>query len=303
MATNYILSENLTGTIPEEIVAEVIKDAVQTSTVMNLAKVVPMKTPTKKFPVLLQGAGAYWVGEGQRIQTSGTQWATVELIAKKLATIIPVSKEALNDSVVDVMSELKGEIAKAFAKTFDKAALFGIDSPFATNIYTSAKTIAGNAFVKGSVAEQDLASDISDVMALVEEDGYNPNGFIARIGIKNQLRKLRDNNGSPLYVPSIKDGTVDELYNLPIQFAQNDAWDATKAELIAGNFDYAYYGILNDIAYEVLKEATLNTVTMADGKPMSLAEQDMVALKATMRIAFLVIKDKAFAVLEPEVQN
>lgn len=31
------------------------------------------------------------------------------------------------------------------------------------------------------------------------------------------------------------------------------------------------------------------------GKPLSLAEQDLVAIKATMRMGFLVIKDNAFA--------
>ena len=36
-----------------------------------------------------------------------------------------------------------------------------------------------------------------------------------------------------------------------------------------------------------------------DGKPISLAEQDLVAIKATMRLAFLVVKDEAFAVLKP----
>jgi len=39
---------------------------------------------------------------------------------------------------------------------------------------------------------------------------------------------------------------------------------------------------------------------MGDGKPLSLAENDMVAIKATMRIGFLPIKDEAFALLTPK---
>ena len=34
-----------------------------------------------------------------------------------------------------------------------------------------------------------------------------------------------------------------------------------------------------------------------DEKPISLAEQDLVAIKATMRLGFLVVKDSAFAAL------
>ena len=52
--------------------------------------------------------------------------------------------------------------------------------------------------------------------------------------------------------------------------------------------------------YEVLKEATLQTVTMGDSKPLSLAENDMIAIKATMRLGFLPVKEEAFAVLAPK---
>ena len=49
---------------------------------------------------------------------------------------------------------------------------------------------------------------------------------------------------------------------------------------------YSLVGMRADIEYEILKEATLQSVTMADGKPLSLAENDMVAIKAIMRIGF-----------------
>ena len=39
---------------------------------------------------------------------------------------------------------------------------------------------------------------------------------------------------------------------------------------------------------------------MADGKPLSLAENDMVAIKATMRLGFLRVKEGAFAALTPK---
>ena len=58
-------------------------------------------------------------------------------------------------------------------------------------------------------------------------------------------------------------------------------------------------GIREEIQYEVLREATLQSVTMADNKPLSLAENDMIAIKATMRLGFLPVKGEAFAVLTP----
>ena len=72
------------------------------------------------------------------------------------------------------------------------------------------------------------------------------------------------------------------------------------ARAIAGNWKYSLIGLRDQIQYETLREATLSTVTMADDKPLSLAENDMVAIKATMRLGFLPVKETAFAVLTPK---
>ncbi|WP_426621041.1 hypothetical protein [Bacillus amyloliquefaciens] len=55
--------------------------------------------------------------------------------------------------------------------------------------------------------------------------------------------------------------------------------------------------------YEILKEATLQGHVMGDGKPLSLAENDMIAIKATMRLGFLPIKEDAFAAITPKVDK
>ena len=57
-------------------------------------------------------------------------------------------------------------------------------------------------------------------------------------------------------------------------------------------------GMRSGIEFEVLTEATLQGTLDTDGKPLSLAEQDMIAIKATMRLGYLVIKDNAFAALK-----
>ena len=141
---------------------------------------------------------------------------------------------------------------------------------------------------------------MSDTMALVEENGFDPAGFIGRVGVKNMLRKLRDNNGAPAYVNGTNGS---ELYGTPIEFVRNGAWDNTKADVITGDFKYSIVGIREGIQYEILKEATLQGTLDTDGKPLSLAEQDMVAIKATMRLGYLVVKDDAFAAYKNRVPS
>lgn len=284
------LKEQLSGFVPQEAASEIIKNVVRGSSVLRLSKVEPMNSDRKKFNVLVDGAGAYWVGEGERISTSGATWIHPEIQAKKLAVIIPVTKEKLADSTVQVFNELMPDITEAFHRAIDKACIFGEDSPFTTSILGS---IDKTKMLVTDNSDIDLA--MSDVMALVEGAGYEVTGFAGHIGVKNTLRKLRDTSGAPIYI----DGTNQkEIYSQPIEFVRNGAWNKSKADLIGGEWKYSIVGIRSGIEFEVLTEATLQGTLDTDGKPISLAEQDMIAIKATMRIGYLVIKDDAFAALK-----
>lgn len=285
------LQDELQGFVPVEQAKDIMKGIARGSSILRLSTVKPMTSDTKKFPVMTDGPGAYWVGEGERIKTTKAGWIYPEMKAKKIAVIIPVTKEKLKDTTIDVFEELKPLIAEAFYKSIDAACLFGTDSPFAKNIFNSAVT-AQNFIVDGTSKSLDL--DVSDCMALIEDAGFDVNGFAANNGIKNRLRKLRDGDGNQLFVNGVD---TKEFYNEPIEFSRNGSWDKTKAEIIAADWSKSLVGIRDGLEYEILKEATLQGTLDKDGKPLSLAEEDMIGIKATMRLGFLPIKDEAFAVL------
>lgn len=282
------LKDELSGFVPAAQATDIIKAVTRGSSILRMSKIEQMTSETKKFNVMTDGTGAYWVGEGERIKTSKATWIHPVITAKKLAVIIPITREKLNDSAINVFSELKDSIAEAFYTAIDSACLFGTSSPFATNIMKSI-TESGNIVTDN--ANVDIA--MSDAMAMVEEGGHDPNGFIGRIGVKNLLRKLRDSNGAPAYINGTNGGS--ELYGNAIEFVRNGAWDNTAADVITGEWKYSIVGIREGISYEILKEATLQGTLDSDGSPLSLAEQDMVAIKATMRLGYLVVKDDAFA--------
>ena len=290
------LKDELSGFVPAEQAKEIMKDVARGSSILRLSKVSEMKSDTKKVPVMTEGPGAYWVGEGERIQTSKAGWIYPELKAKKLAVIIPVTKEKLNDTTIAVFNELREPIAEAFYKAIDAAGIFGTNSPFERNIMKCVEK-TGNKVELGTNGVGKLDLDVSDAMSKVEDAGYDVNGFVSKIGIKGSLRKLRDANGNQLFVDGVNGK---ELYSQPIEFSRNGAWDKSKAELIGADWDKSLVGIRDTLEYEILKEATLEGTVDADGKPISLAEQDMIAIKATMRLAYLPIKDEAFCAVVPE---
>lgn len=293
MADNNYLKDNLKGFVPTEVAAGIMDEIAKGSSILKLSDVKPMKSDTMKFQVWADKPGAYWVGESERINTSKASWIFPEMQAKKIAVIIPVTREKLDDTTIDVFEELKPQMAEAFYTTFDKACLFGTDSPFEKNIFKSA-TDAKNIVTRNT---QSLDLDISDLMGEIESNNLDVNGFAGHYGLKKELRSLRDANGNQLAVMGMKENS---LYENPLTFVRNGAFDNTKAELIAADWSKSIVGIRQGIEFEVLKEATLQSVTMGDGKPLSLAENDMIAIKATMRLAYLPIKDEAFAVLKPK---
>ncbi len=290
--TGY-LKDNLIGMIPEEMAEEIIKIVTQGSALLRLSTVQEMKTDKKKIPVLTDGPGAYWVGEGERIETSTATWIYPELEAKKLAVIIPVTKEKMEDPFIEVLEELKPYVGEAFYQSIDAAGFFGT-GPFVKHIYGEAASV-GNVYTQAANEKFDIA--VSEAMGTVEERGYDVDGWAASRGVKKTIRSLRDANGNKLFVEGINGS---EFYNVPIDFCGNQAWDVDKASMIGGMFArYSLVGMRADIEYQILTEATLQNVIMPDGKPLSLAENDMIALKATMRMGYLCVKPEAFCVVAP----
>lgn len=285
--SNLISTNELKGLIPAEMANEIIKDVVSNSAMMRLAKIVPMNAPTKQFPVELTKAGAYWVGEGQKITVDKASWATVELVAKKLAVIVPATKEALQDGSINVLQEVKTQIAEAMAGAFDEAALFGTNSPYGVNksIVEIAKQNS-----KKLTATNNIIKDLSDVMGLVEEEELEPNAFIATRALKAELRNAENGAGYSIFEDKTQDAPA-RLHGEPLVFTKN--FKKEDAKVITGDFDKVYVGVLDGIDYQISTEGTVGDI--------NLFEQDMVAVRATMRVAYLVIKDDAFAVVEPNL--
>jgi HK97 family phage major capsid protein len=256
---------------------------------MSLSRFVPMKTSKKTISVL-DKVQAYFVGEGQKIGTTDGNFRPVVLEAKKLAVIIPFSRELVNESIANVIEEIKPQIVEQFYRKFDDEAINGTGGVFAKSLL-SVVNGTGQKVAIGATAGQNLHEDISDVMALVEDKGYDVNGYLTYNGMKNKLRKLKDTTGTPLFLPSIPGSTPDTLYGQPLAYS----FGVNKAttELVTGDFRYSIVGMMGDIEYKLLEEATVGTV--------NLAEQDMVAIRAIMKVAYNVAHDDAFATLTPSV--
>ncbi|MBQ4017419.1 MAG: phage major capsid protein [Oscillospiraceae bacterium] len=76
-----------------------------------------------------------------------------------------------------------------------------------------------------------------------------------------------------------------DLDGIHLDFPMNGAWDDSEALMIAGDFSQLVYSIRQDVTYKVLTEATIVDPTTRE-VVYSLAQQDMVALRAVMRMGW-----------------
>lgn len=297
---NVLMSTAKTGLIPYEVGTLILKNTMQGSAVMQLAKYEEMTKPEKQFTYMADGIGAYWVGEGERIQTSKATWLTAKIQAKKLGVIIPVTKEFQKYTAAQFFEEIKPHIAEAFANKFDQAALWGVNSPYLAgqsiwaDIDASGNKIALDSTGKG------LYTELNQLLGLVEDDDGDPNGFTTIKSNKQLFRGVVDAQGRPMFnEPGA--GAATSLLGQPVSYASKKSWDSTKAEIITGDWDYARYGILEGIEYSISEDATITTIKDENGEPLNLFERDMLALKATMHVGFMRLKEGNFAAITPKV--
>ena len=274
--------------IPVEISKEIIQGIPQYSTIMGIATKAPnMSTKQRRIPVLSSLPTAYFVdGDVGLKQTSDQLWSNKFFEAEELAVIIPIPEAVLDDAEYDIWAEVKPRIMEAMGIAFDNAVLFGTNAPASWPLdILSGATAAGTTIALGTgtdIYDDTLGED--GLFSLIENRGFMVTGSIAHMSMKGKYRGLRDLQGNPIFKTSMQDSTKYELDGAPIQFPLNGAMDATKALQFSGDFKQVLYTMRQDITYKILDQAVISD---SAGKViMNLAQQDMVALRAVIRLAW-----------------
>lgn len=267
---------------------EIIKGSAKTSAALQSFRTIQMSAGTARMPVLTALPTAGWVSESATTPagvkpTSKVTWGNKELIAEELAVIIPVHENVLADSNFDIWGEVRPLVVEEFGRLLDLAVFFGTGKP-AT--WTDAALVpgaiaAGNQYVAGSGTVGDLAEDVSETFALVENDEFDVNAAYTGTFLRSKLRGLRNVNGDPIYIDGIRsDNNTSAVYGQDLHYVRNGAWDKDVATALVGDSSKAILGIRQDVTVKLLDQATVGGI--------NLAERDMVALRFVFRVAFAV---------------
>lgn len=267
-------------------VNEIIKPATEKSAALSAFRKITMTAGTARMPVLSAIPTAGWVKDSATDPdgakpTTGLRWEDKELVAEEVACIVPIPENVLDDSRFDIWAEVRPLVATEFARVLDAAVLFGTNKP-AT--WTSPALVPGAAAAGNVVTESDdgdLADDFNSAFAYVENDDFDVNAAFTGRFLRAELRGLRDKNGQPIYLDSLRsDGVTSMVYGQDLYYVGNRVWDKAAATALVGDANAAVLGIRQDMQVKLLDQATVGGI--------NLAERDMVALRFKFRVGFAV---------------
>lgn len=299
--TNHLIARgDVAALVPEEVSTEVWKLAVQESFALSRLPTVRMSSNQQRIPVLSALPTAYWVdGDTGLKQTTSQGWDNKFIDIAELAVIVPIPEAVLDDTTFNIWAEVQPRLVEAIGHKVDEALFLGMDRPaILPEGLKQLAVAAGNYVERGSVdkggqttnsGDGDLGDDLNYMFALVEEDGYEVTDLMFDPRYRSRFRGLRDTQGQLIYVPGIPEQSPSTVYGVPIEFGMRGRWNLSgnadpKVSGFAGDTSSIVVGIRQDITYKLLSEATIHN---GDGTvAFNLAQQDMVALRATFRVGW-----------------
>ncbi len=286
--------------MPREIGELVFERAQKQSVMQQIATPQPLTGSGKILPVITGRPSAGWVSEAGRKPVSDMTLGTKLLEPKKLAVIVPFSKEYLRDASINLFDLLQPQIAEAFSVAFDASTIKGTSTPFADYIYETTNTVelGTNAAAAGGLYN-DLVAAIGTV---ADEPGksYRVDTWVIDQIAEVKILGAVDTTGRPLFIENVTTdaGPVGRMVGRPVFYT-----DQAATAIVAGtpptgglrgfgvDSKQLAYGVSSDIAYDISDQAS---IVLADGvTTLHLWQNNLVAMLAETEIAFAMSDNQA----------
>jgi HK97 family phage major capsid protein len=249
---------------------------------------VPMPNGNLSIPKMTAKASAYWIGEAQKIPASQATYGEVNLKAKKLASLTPISNDLLRYNAV------------------------GIDGWVADDLMRNAKVALDDAFLNGAgTAHTPLGlANTPGVQTWAPASGTDlsvktPTGMLAKLKQANipmenvkwlfnpigesWLEDLAFASG-PFAFPSLDSG---KLKGYDFIESATVGYDSTnsKADFWVGDWSQFLWGVGYDISVEMSREGTFDD---GNGNHISAFQNDLTLVRLITEHDFNVRHAEAF---------
>ena len=213
--------------VPDEYEHTLIQALEEENKLRTLCKVIRTSSGDRKIPLVASHGTASWVDEEGLIPESDDSFGMISLGAHKVASIIKVSDELLQDSVFDVESYIAAEFARRVGDAEEAAFINGdgAGKPIGMLHDTNGAATGVTAASATALAADELIDLVYSLKAPYRKRAI----FLFNDQTIKALRKLKDGNGQFLWQPGLQAGQPNTLlgykyetsYHMPLVGAGN----------------------------------------------------------------------------------
>ncbi len=222
--------------VPDEYERRLVEALEEENFFRKLATVINTSGGERKIPIVTAKGTAEWIDEADAYPFSDDTFGQVTIGAYKLATMIKISEELLNDSAFNMESYISKEFARRIGAKEEEAFIKGDGSGKPMGIFTSAEaevTISGSALT---------FDNVMDLYYSLRAPYRNKAVWILNDSTVKALRKLKDGNGNYIWQPSVREGEPDKILNRPY-YTSVYAPELTSGNNVLAFGDFSYYWI------------------------------------------------------------
>lgn len=222
--------------VPDEYEKTLVEALEEENFFRKLATVITTSGGERKIPIVTAKGTAEWIEEAAAYPFSDDTFGQVTLGAYKLATMIKISEELLNDSAFNMESYISKEFARRIGTKEEEAFIVGDGTGKPSGIFNSEEA---DVTVSGSSLSFD---NIMDLYYSLKSAYRNKAVWILNDSTIKAIRKLKDGNGNYIWQPSVREGEPDKILNRPY-YTSVYAPEISSGNKVLAFGDFSYYWI------------------------------------------------------------
>lgn len=242
----------------------------------------PMSGNETNIPKELTNPTAYWVNENAQITDSKAQLGVITMTPKKLAALVTLTNEILQDANVNFGQYIIKKIAQAFGTAEDSQFFAGTGSPM-NGVFKSTNTFGGVEETPTSNVNSLIYQNFLNCMANVDQNYLMNAAWYLHRSIMPYVWGMEDTTGRLVFQPATGNLPA-TLLGIPVVWVES-APTATTANATAGT----PFILLGDLNNSFIGDVLGMSVSFADQATVdgtSLFENDLTGIRVVKRVAF-----------------
>jgi HK97 family phage major capsid protein len=249
--------------IPQNMLEETIELLRPRTIVRRLGAVsVPLPNGNLSMPSMSSGASSGYVGEGDDVNATESEFGDVKLSAKTMITLVPMSNQLIGRAGRNIETLVLNDMINSMAAREDKAFLRDDGTSNTPLGFKAAATAAGRVVAWAGTADLATIDTYLDslILKLMESDsllitpgwGLSPRTYM-------KLAGLRDGNGNKVYPELSLPVGKRNLKGWPVEFTTTipvNLGAGTETEIYFADFNDVVIGEAENMTIDFSKEAT-----------------------------------------------